>query len=224
MLVVGMVLGIGINTYAVDIKVYTEKWSGAKYDYHQDDTSKYDLTELTNSYNLSSNFFGFELVARRFYFCAENSCNGNVKFANGDQDLEIDEFKFGCRVVRNEVCTFDIFNGLLIIDGIKTFDEDGYAFVAETLGGNLNFYIGDKLRLQGCFEVPLEGNIYTYNMKACFLLTPNLGLTAGYRGYKINDNEDGDYYYNNSTDSYYYCSKSSTSEPSGLTLGIELNF
>lgn len=201
-------MGIGIPTYAVDIKVYTEQWSGAEYDFSYGTDVQSD-----ESYDLASNFLGFELVAKRFYFCAENSLGGKVKYSNLDQDLEINDFKFGCRVVRNNVCTLDIFNGFLMVDGVRSYDGsyvwmDDY-FSSLTLGGNLNVYLGDRVRLQGCLEVPLAGDVYAYNMKAAVLLTPNFGLTAGYRGYKINDDDYGD---------------SSTSKLRGLTMGIELDF
>ncbi len=215
--VLGMVLGIGLPTYAVDIKVYTEKWSGAEYDFHQKYFSSGTIVESNGSYDLAGNFFGFELVARRFYFCAENSWGGKVKYSNLDQDLEINDFKFGCRVVRNDVCTLDIFNSFLVMDGVRSsdigssnVDTDDF-FSSITLGGNLNLYLGDRVRLQGCLEVPLAGYVYAYNMKAAVLLTPNFGLTAGYRGYKIND-EDEDY------------GDCSTSKLRGLTMGIELDF
>jgi hypothetical protein len=225
LLVAGMVLGIGMSAYAVDIKVYTEEWSGAKYDYQQNITSHDDLEAWNNTYDVSNDIFGFELVARRFYFNAENGFNGKVKNSMGDQDLEISDFKFGCRVVRNDFCTFDIFNGLLIVDGIKDYSDDDDVFVSLTLGGNLNIYLGDYLRLQGCIEVPLAGEVYAYNTKACLLLTPNFGLTVGYRGYKIvDDEEDGAYTYEDWNYVYHNYDESSTSKLNGLTMGIELNF
>lgn len=213
LLVLGMVLGIGLPTYAVDIKVYTEHWSGAEYDF-----SYQNHVQPDESYDLAGNLFGFELVARRFYFCAENSLGGKVKYSNFDQDLDINDFKFGCRVVRNDVCTLDVFSGLLMVDGVRScyggggsyVDTDDY-FSSLTVGGNLNLYLGDRVRLQGCLEVPLAGYVYAYNMKAAVLLTPNFGLTAGYRGYKITD-DDEDY------------GDTSTSKLRGLTMGIELDF
>ncbi len=215
--VLGMVLGIGIPTYAVDIKVYTERWSGAEYDFHQKYLSYGTYVESDGSYDLASNFFGFELVARRFYFCAENGLGGKVKYSNFDQDLAINDFKFGGRVVRNDVCTLDIFSGYLVMDGVRSCDSGGSyvdtddLFASLTLGGNLNLYLGDRVRLQGCLEVPLVGYVYAYNMKASVLLTPNFGLTAGYRSYKINDDDED----------YGDCS---TSKLRGLTMGIELDF
>ncbi len=226
--VLGMVLGIRINTYAVDIKVYTEQWSGAEYDFHQKYFSSGTFVESSGSYDLASNFFGFELVARRFYFCAENSLGGEVKYSNVDQDLDINDFKFGCRVVRNDVCTLDIFSGFLMVDGVRSYDSgDGYVdtdcfFSSLTLGGNLNLSLGDRVRLQGCLEVPLAGYVYAYNMKGSLLLTPNFGLTAGYRGYKINDEED--VYYSDEYGNSNHYKNSSTSKLRGLTMGIELDF
>jgi hypothetical protein len=203
-----LLLGIAVNVYAVEIKLYNEKWLEAKYDYHQNGISS------DSSYDLSSNFFGFELAARRFYFGVERGLAGNVKYSSGNMDLEISDIRFGGRVVKNDVCTFDIFYGLLFMDGIKTYDDDDNAESSFVLGGNLNFDIADRVLLQGRYEIPMEGDIFAYYFKAGILLNPNVALTAGYRGYECKDENDNN--------TYYY--KSSTSKLTGMTFGLELKF
>ncbi len=203
-----MILTIGTSAYAVNINVYGEQWTGAKYDFHQDDPS------LDRSYDLSSNFFGFELVARRFYFGAENGVLGSVQYSSNDQTLDITDLKFGCRVVKNDVCTLDIFNGFLIMDGIKSYYAEDDVYASITLGGNLDFNIADRVLLHGSCELPLAGYIVAYNIKAGLLLAPHFAITAGYRGYEIVDDDYDNYYYNEST----------TSRLRGLTMGMELKF
>lgn len=209
-----MIFGIGMNTYAVDIEVYTEKWLGAKYDYHQDVTSRYDLTELNDSYDLSSNFFGFELVARRFYYGVEHGVFGSIKYPWGSRNLTITDVRFGCRVVKNKVCTLDIFNGFLNMDGVRTYFDNNGDRSSLTLGGNLSFDIADRVLLQGCCEIPSAGDVIAYNIKTGFLLTPRFALTAGYRSYEFTHEDDADDYDN----------ESFSGKLNGMTLGLDLKF
>jgi hypothetical protein len=167
---------------------------------------------LNGTYDLSSNFLGFELAARRFYFGFERGILGNTQYSSGEQDLGIFDIRFGCRVVKTKVCTFDIFESLLTIDGINTSFGTDDSSTSLMLGGNLNFNFGNKILLQGFYEIPLNDvNMIAYNVKAGFLLTPNFAFTAGYRGYEI-EADDEDYV------------DQTTSSLKGSTLGVEFRF
>jgi hypothetical protein len=170
-----MILGIGMNAYAVDMQLYTEKWVGANYDYHQNETSWYDLTEINDSYKLSSNLLGFDLVARRFYYGAETGF-GKIKYPWGSQDLRIADFRFGCRAVKSKVCTLDIFNGFLYLDGVRTYFDNDDGRVALTVGGNLRVNIADRVLFQGCCQIPWAGDVVCLQYESGFLADAPIGL------------------------------------------------
>jgi hypothetical protein len=65
---------------------------------------------------------------------------------------------------------------------------------------------------------PLVGEIVAYNIKTGLLLGPHFAVTAGYRGYKVEDELEID------VNDQYDHSEITTNRFNGLTLGMELEF